>query len=294
MNHYQVLGISQNASVEEIKTAYIKLVTQYHPDKNPNNKEAEEKTKQINQAYEILKDPKKKYNYDLGLNTEQQSSAGGFYAHRYTNVPEDVLRELFPNGTFESFFKMAGGYPFSTNTKEIKNRDINMTISISIEEAFKGTEKLAQIKEGKEVKTLSIVVPKGIRTGVRMRCKGQAPRQNLNLPAGDLIVQFTIQGNNDFAIVNDNLIAVLTLSPIDALTGTKAEFKNIDDEILIVDVPTGTRHTEYVRVEGKGMTFVDSEKRSDLLLQVQTTPIENLPDRLKKRLKKIGDELKKK
>jgi DnaJ-class molecular chaperone len=296
MDYYQVLGLKDTATTEEIKSAYIKLVTQYHPDKNPNDKEAEEKTKKINEAYQVLKDPQKKSQYDITLKTGQAHQAGngpGFYSHRYSNVPEEVLRDLFPNGAFESFFKMSG-FSFDNKPKETRNRDMNISLGISIEDAFKGTEKIAQVKEGIELKTLSVTIPKGVRTGMRLRLKGQAPRINLNLPAGDLIAQIAIQHSNEYAIVNDNLVGILKVSPIDALIGTKVEFKNIDDEIIIVDVPEGTRHTEYVKVQGKGMTFVDSVDRSDLLLQVQTTPINNLPERLRKKLVKIADELKKK
>lgn len=292
MNYYQVLGIKETATAEEIKAAYLRLVTQHHPDKNPNNKEAEEKTKKINEAYSVLKDPNKKSQYDLSLQTGNAGPAPGFYSHRYTNVPEEVLKEIFPNGTFESFFRMSG-FPFEQKVKETKNRDVYISLGITIEEAFKGTEKIAQVKEGTDVKTIAIKIPKGVRSGMKLRLKDQAPRQNVNMPAGDLLVQLSIQTSNEFTLVNDNLIGILKASPIDVIIGNKLEFKNIDGEILTIDVPPGSRHTEYIKVENKGMTFVDSTERSDLLLQVQTTAIENLPDRLKNRLKKINDELKK-
>jgi curved DNA-binding protein len=294
MNHYQVLGVKETATADEIKSAYRRLATQYHPDKNPDNKEAEEKIKTINLAYDTLKDPNKKSKYDLSLQMGQSVPSGGFYSHRYTNIPEEILKEIFPNGqAFETFFRM-GGFPFESKVKETKNRDVHITLNITIQDAFKGTEKIAQVKEGMEVKTISIEIPKGVRSGMRLRVKDQAPRQNLNLPSGDLIVQLNIQNSNDFTVVNDNLISVLKVSPLDAILGSKIEFKNIDEELLSVEVPAGTRHTEYVKIEGKGMTFINSDKRSDLLLQVQTTPLENLPDRLKKRLQKLNNDIKKK
>jgi curved DNA-binding protein len=289
MNFYQELGVKETAGPEEIKAAYRKLAALHHPDKNPDNpKEAEEKFKKISAAYDTLKDPVKKQNYDLSLSGKPGQT--NFYTHRYSNIPEDVLKEIFPGSTFEHFF---GFQQQPGKAKEVKNKDVYISMAVSIQEAFSGTEKLAQIKEGTQTKTLSIVIPKGVRNGMKLRLKAQAPRQNLNIPAGDLIVQLNIQNQNDLAIVGDNLVSILEISPIDALIGSTKEYKNIDGEKISVDVPFGTRHTEYITIFGKGMTISNSDNRGDLLLQVQTTPIKDLPERLKNRLKKISEEIKK-
>ena len=291
MNHYQVLGIDKNASLDEIKSAYRKLALQFHPDKNPNNVEAEEKFKKISSAYDILKDPVKKSQYDISLTNPHTASPAGhsYYQHRYSNIPPEVLKDIFPDGVFEHFF--GGG---RTNTAPQKNKDVHISINVSIKESFFGCEKIATVKEGNQTKTLSIIIPKGVRTGNKLRLKDQAPRVNLNIPAGDLLVHLNIQNESDMAIVDNNLVSVIEISPIDALIGATIDYKNIDDNIIQVEIPEGTRHTDYIKVEGHGMTTPNSDKRGDLLLQVQTLPIKDLPQKLKTRLKKINEELKNK
>ena len=292
MNHYQVLGVRETATSDEIKSAYRKLALQFHPDKNPDNKEAEAKFKEISAAYDVLKDTDKKAQYDLSLKHPEQffhSSSGNYYQNRYSNLNEDLLREIFPNGAFESFF----GASFRGKPKEQKNKDTIISISVSIQEAFFGTEKLASVKEGTQTRTLSIKIPKGARNGMKLRLKGQAPRQNLNIPAGDLIVHLNIQNQNNLAIVENNLLSILEVSPIDVIIGNTLEFINIDDEKILVEIPEGIRHSEYIKVHNKGMTISNSDERGDLLLQVQTKSFTDLPQKIKNKLKKINEEIKK-
>ena len=287
MNHYQVLGVSKDAKADEIKSAYRKLALQYHPDKNPNNTEAESKFKEISAAYDILKDPAKKSQYDMSMTNPNHGNTSGYYQHRYSNVPEDLLKDIFPEGMFNAFFH--GAQPRQAPQK---NKDIHISLSVSIKEAFSGTEKIASVKEGTQTRTLSIIIPKGVRNGMKLRLKDQAPRQNLNLPAGDLIAHLNIQNQSDMAIVENNLISIIETSQLDAIIGTTLKHKNIDDEILEVDIPEGTLHTGYINIPRKGMTIANSDERGDLLLQVQTVPLKDLPQKIKNKLKKINTDIK--
>jgi curved DNA-binding protein len=286
MNHYETLGVSKTSSADDIKTAYKELAKKYHPDNKDTGSDT--RMKEINSAYEVLKNPTTRAQYDAPQQHTHQTN-NGYYSHRYTNVPEDILRDIFPNGDmFAQFFHAQQPRPQTPQ----KNKDVNISLQITIKEAFFGCEKLATIKEGTQTKTLSVVVPKGVRNGMKLRLKAQAPRTNLNLPAGDLMVHLNIHNQPDMAIVENNLVSIIEISALDALLGGKIEYTNIDDEVIEVDITEGTRHTEYINVKTKGMTCANSDHRGDLLLQVQTTLIKDLPQKLRKRLKKINDELK--
>jgi curved DNA-binding protein len=289
VNYYEILGVEKNATTEQIKVAYKELAKKYHPD----NKETGDNNRmqEINSAYDTLKDPSKKLEYDAQLSgNNYQAHHSSFYQKRYSNIPDDVLKDLFPEEIFENIF---GGFRQPRQQQSPRNKDMLLSISISIKDAYFGCDKIAQIREGNQVKTLSITIPKGVRNGTKLKIAAQAPRQNLNLPAGDVIVHINVQQQNDLAIVENNLVGIVEVSQIDALIGTETVYKHINGEDITVEVPPGTRHAEYVKVFGKGMSILNSDERGDLLLQVQTKKLENLPKNIKNRLKKISEDMKK-
>ncbi len=143
-DYYKILGISKDATVDEIKTAYRKLARKYHPDVNPGNKDAEEKFKDINEAYEVLSDPEKRKNYDMmGDAFFNPASEGGF---GYTYSGRDFFSEFFGSSSFEDIFSDFFGFGSKKKDRVEKGEDIEAEITLTFQEAYEGIEKIFELK----------------------------------------------------------------------------------------------------------------------------------------------------
>jgi len=178
-DYYRILGVSKNASVKEIKKAYRTLARKYHPDVNPNDKKAEERFKEINEAYEVLSDPEKRKKYDqLGANWQQWQHAGGdassfdWSRWRAAGQPGGVhveygdLNDLFGGGAFSDFFQSIFGGMGGTSSRPrraYRGQDYEHPVEISLEEAYRGTTRVLQLGE----RRLEVKIPPGVRTGSR-------------------------------------------------------------------------------------------------------------------------------
>lgn len=299
---YDILGVPASASQEEIKSAYHKLAIKNHPDKNPNNKEKAEKDfKEISAAYDILKNPEKRAQYDASLN--YGNNFGDSFSFSFNNSNSSMNMDEFfsafmrnpasADDMIRSFFHPGPGFQHQVQ----RNKDVIFTLSVTLKESFFGVEKIVQFREGHDLKTISVSVPKGVRTGNKIKLAGKAPKQNQALPAGDVIIHLTVldkfeKDNESFVLVGNNLISIIEVPIFETLIGTNKTFKNLDGEEVTVDIPQYVRHSEYVKVPDKGMTILNSEKRGDLLLQVHTIMPKNLPETIIKKLRKINETVK--
>jgi len=288
-DYYQVLGLKKGASPEEIKRAYRKLAVKYHPDKNQGNKEAEEKFKEINEAYAVLSDPQKKDQYD-------QFGSTGFH-QRFSQ--EDIFRgfdvgDLFKDmgyGTEDIFSRIfgAGGQQRSRfRTRKQRGEDFTMDLAVTFSEAAFGAEKrVAFLREGVR-EELSVKVPAGVASGAKLRVAGKGGSGMGGWPAGDLYLVVKVGSDPVFTRENDDLVVERTIRFSEAALGTSLEVPTLEGNKRI-KIPAGIQPGTKIRLKGFGFPHMGKNTRGDLYVKVGVKVPEHLTDFQKKLLEELAD-----
>ncbi|WP_456324735.1 DnaJ C-terminal domain-containing protein [Desulfonauticus submarinus] len=289
-DYYKILGVSKGASQEEISKAYKKLAKKYHPDLNPNNKEAEEKFKEINEAYEVLKDPEKRKLYDsLGPNWQHgqnfEPPPGFENIHFEFRGDSTGFEDL---GGFSDFFEtIFGGLGRSGKRKRAyyssgfgqdfysaRGEDQEAILELSLEEAFRGGEKTITVGSiGTGKKTLNVKIPPRIKDGARIRLKGQGGPGIGNGPAGDLYLKVKILPHALFKLDGNNIIYRLDLAPWEAVLGTEIDVPTLEGKVKL-KVPRGISSGQKLRIKGKGLG--QGLGRGDQLVEIRIKSPKNL------------------
>jgi len=281
-DYYSVLGVDKNASQDDIKRAYRKLAKKYHPDTNPGNKQAEEKFKDINEAYEVLSDTEKRKNYD-NLGSEFNFQNGYDFDPSRFGAGRNVKYEYRTGGTGEhsDFFNMffgGSGFDFDslfgnmgsnkrTMSYAYDGEDIEAEIEITPEEGFKGAEKRISLRGQSMGKSLTFRIPKGVKDGEKIRLKGQGESGVNGGQNGDLFLKVRVRPSERFTLEGNDLTTTLDIMPWDAALGSESAVDTIDGKILI-KVPAGIQTDSKIRVAGKG--YMDkSGRRGDLYIKVR-------------------------
>ncbi len=284
-DYYKILGVPKTANASAIKKAYRSLALKYHPDKNPNNKEAEDKFKEISEANDTLSDPTKKKHYDtFGMTDPNQ----GF------SQTSDPFEHIFRtgSGTLNDIFEQFG-VNFSRQRMQ-KNSDIMSEITISLVDAYNGKSIPFEITmPNGGTNNLRVNIPAGVENGSRIRLKGKGPTQNTNLPAGDLYITIRISEHPTFKRVGADLIMTKSISMIDAALGKEIEIPIIDGGSIKIQVPAGTQPDQKIRLKKKGMSQIGSKNRGDLYLSMKVIVPTNLTDKQKEIIQSFDDESKK-
>jgi len=277
-DYYHVLGVSKNASEEELKRAYRKLAMKYHPDKNPNKKEAEERFKEINEAYAVLSDKEKRKQYDT-------FGAEGF-RQRFTQEDifrgfdfDEILSGLFGGrGRRESRFGGRGGFDFgdvfggqshyqNMGRMPKKGEDVLYELTISLEEAASGGEKRISYRKNGKVEDVSVRIPRGIPSGKKLRLAGKGMEGKNGGPPGDLYLQIAIQEHPIFSREGDDLVAEKEIGFSEAVLGTTLEVPTLEG-LKKVKVPPGTQSHTKMRLKGLGIPHFQGEGRGDEYVKV--------------------------
>ncbi|MGN6421292.1 MAG: DnaJ C-terminal domain-containing protein [Pseudobacter sp.] len=290
-DYYAILGVSKDASEADIKKAYRKLAVKYHPDKNPDNKEAENRFKEINEAYEVISDPDKRKKYDqFGENwnrvNEQGPPPGGGGQYQYYGGDAGGGGFNFegdPNDIFESFFGGSGGFGGGRRNGKMKGGDFQSETTITLEEAFHGTSRLLQL-EGQK---LRIKLKPGSYEGLVIKLAGKgAPGRNGG-PAGDLFITIHVMPNAQFRRDGNNLAQTVNIDLFTAVLGGKQEVETLTGKISIT-IPAGTQNGKILRIKSKGMpVYGQTDQFGDLLLEIHV----NIPQQLTEEQKKLFKQL---
>ncbi len=275
-DYYQVLDLKKNASAEDIKKAYRKLALKYHPDKNPGNKDAEEKFKEISEAYAVLSDPQKKAQYD-------QFGSTGFH-QRYSQ--EDIFRgfdfgDIFKDmgvGSEDIFSRIfGGGFQGGTRFHARKQRgeDFSMELPVTFREAATGGEKrVSFLREGVR-EELSVKIPAGIANDAKLRIQGKGGSSRNGGSSGDLYLTIKVRTDPVFTREDDNIIVERTILFSQAALGASIEVPTLEGNKRI-KVPAGIQPGTKIRMKGFGIPHMGKSSKGDLFVKISVKVPENL------------------
>ncbi len=282
-DYYEVLGVSKTASTDEIKKAFRKLAMRYHPDTNSSHA-SEEKFKEINEAYEVLNDQKKRAKYDqYGHNFDQfNQGQGGFSGF------EGGFQDFSGFGNLDEVFSRMGfgGNPFNSNRPR-KGRSLRQTIEISLDEAFKGKKIIIKShKSGRK----EIKIPKGIMSGMDIVLAGEGEDGINGGPSGDLLLRIMIRPHPNLEVNGADLYTEVRLSIFDLISGIKTSIKHLNHATVEFSIPEGSDPLKLIRIKGKGMPVLNGSSSRSGDLYIRLVPL--MPKKLNKRAKDLLKELK--
>ncbi len=300
---YQTLGVTKSATADEIKKAYRKLAMQHHPDKNQGNKKAEEKFKELSEAYETLSDEKKRQTYDqfghAGPGGNPFAGGGGFHPGAGAGFQggSDPFQDIFGD-VFGDIFSGGGRGPRSGpgrtrgngfSQRNVRGSDLRYSLSLSFEDAAAGTEKTISFMRQKGAKEesakLSVTVPAGVKEGQRLKLASEGDHPAAG-EAGDLYVIINLQDHLLFKREENDVSLDLPVSYTDAILGTNAEIPTLFGKAEI-KIPAGTHTGQTFRLKGKGFPKLGSTGSGDMLVRV----IVDTPAHINSRQKEIIEEL---
>jgi curved DNA-binding protein len=256
-DYYAVLGVAKNASTEDIKKSYRKLALKYHPDKNPGDKKAEEKFKEITEAYAVLSDPEKRKQYD-------QFGEAGFH-QRFSQ--EDIFRGFdvgdifreFGFGTEDIFSQLFGGgrgrttfYGRGAPQQAIKGQDYVLRTSIPFRQAIQGGERRIDFQRDGQVEHLQVRIPAGMESGQKLRISGKGGPSPAGGPPGDLFLEIQVEPDPRFAREGQDLYVKVQVPFSGACLGTSVTVPTLEGERR-VKVPAGMSGGGKIRLKGFGV-----------------------------------------
>lgn len=276
-DYYETLGLTKGASAEEIKKAYRKLAVKYHPDKNPGDTKAEERFKEINEAYAVLSDPQKKAQYD-------QFGSAGFH-QRYSQEDifrgfdvGDIFRDMGLGGDiFAQMFgggRRGGGFGFRQGRPQ-RGEDHTMEVTVPFRDAFSGCEKRVAFKRDGKREELSVKIPAGIEDGAKLRLTGKGGESPTGGPAGDLYLVVRVAPDPVYNREDDNIVVEQLIRFSEAALGSALEVQTLDG-VKRIKVPAGIQPGTKVRLKGLGFPHQGKPGRGDFYVRINV----RVPDQL--------------
>lgn len=303
-DYYKILGVEKTATAEQIKKAYRKLAVKYHPDKNPNDKAAEDKFKEINEAYEVLSDEEKRKKYDqFGENYKHyeqhggrpedfdwsQFGGGGGRSRTY-NYGSGNMEDIFGSGegSFSDFFEQLFGSSFSGGRRQQqgpgRGRDVQATMDVSLEDAYSGATRQVEVGGSK----LNIKLKPGLHEGQVIRLKGKGGAGRKSGENGDLLITIKIAPHPQFELKGLDIHTELAIPLYTAILGGKLTI-NTPGPSLSMNIPAGTDSGKIFRLKGKGMPAFDNKGTAgDLYIKAIVHIPANLSDEEKELFQQLS------
>lgn len=311
-DYYKILGVSKTADEKEIKKAYRKLARQYHPDLNPGDTAAENRFKEINEAYEALSDAEKRKMYDqFGSQWQQYQRGGGnpndFWRQWQSNqgtsggyrqtINAEQFEQMFGStgGGFSDFFEAlfgsmggAGGFNHAGQgqTRARRGQDAEHTVQLTLLEALQGSTRQLKWEDGR---TINAKIPPGVKTGSRIRLAGQGNPGMGGAPAGDLYLTVELLPDSTYQREEDNLRITLPVDLYTAVLGGQLTVPTLERQVNLT-IPEGTANGTQFRLRGLGMPKLKNpSERGDLLVTVSVTLPSPLSDQERQLFRQLRD-----
>jgi len=292
-DYYKLLNVDKKASEADIKTAFKKLAREYHPDVNPNDKVAEEKFKEISEAYEVLGDKKKRQQYDqMGTFNFGRSGPTDPHSQNYwQNVHfddvdiNDIFGDIFGFGGPKRG-RRQGQVRYGFNQQQSRARtgsDISWTLPLNFMDAVNGTEKQILLTDGKKVK---VKIPAGVVTGSKVRLAGKGNPGVAGGKAGHLIIEIEVKGHKTFKREGDDIHVNVEISVAEALQGAKVSVPTIHGDVTM-KIPAGSQSGQKLRLKGKGAPNLKTKNSGNQYVHLLIKLPTDLSDKEKKEIIKI-------
>jgi len=295
-DYYKILGVDKSASDTEIKKAYRKLAMKYHPDHTKNDKSAEEKFKQVSEAYAVLSDAEKRKQYD-------QFGSSGFH-QRFSQ--EDIFRGFDFSDVFREFgfggsgssgsrregvrFSFGGNSPFGNFQQQqapVKGSDLVYELPLTLNEVSTGTEKTISFQHKGRSEKITVKIPKGMITGKKIRLAGKGEASPYGGPAGDLYIQSKVMDDPVYRCEEYDLYVERKIKLTEAILGTSISVPAITGKELSLKIPAGTKHKTKMRLSGHGLPHMQGKTKGDLYVIIDV----NIPYQLTSEQRKLLDKL---
>jgi len=313
-DYYKILGVEKGCDAEAIKKAYRKLALKYHPDRNPNNRDAEERFKKISEAYAVLSDPEKRKQYDnFGSDQfSQRFSQEDIFRNFDIN---EILRDLgfggggmggqdrsFRHAGKRGHYTFRGGDPFGDLFQQ-GNRsyyqqpqagdDLQYNLSITLEESVFGADKKLALQRGdRQVDEINVKIPAGISTGKKLRLAGKGNPGQQGGAAGDLYLNISILPHPIFARDGNDIYLEKSITFTQAVLGTSIEVPTIDGTVKRLKIPAGTQNGTKIRMKGYGAPALKGSgtSKGDQFVKISVDVPRKLTDKQLQLVKKLADE----
>jgi DnaJ-class molecular chaperone len=320
-DYYKVLGVSKGASADDIKKAFRKLARKYHPDVNPGDKKAEEKFKEINEAYEVLSDPDKRRKYDtLGPNWQEQfgfQPGAGRRTYSYRGSPMDFDSATGFSDFFEALFGRSSATGSRTNRNDFRRRvgdNIEQPVEVTLQEAYLGGTRTFNIQStevcplcrgtgevaGKVCancsgqgmlarnKRLQVKIPSGVDNGSRIRVAGEGQPGIGGGPRGDLFLVISVKSDSIYERKGDDLYADIDVDLVTAMLGGEVPVPAPDGRRLILTIPAETQNGRMFRLANKGMPRLRGDGNGNLFARVKVVLPMGLTDEERKLFEQLA------